>query len=129
MGRPFGCLVHYRGSKTVKDCELKYGGHLSRNVPERCMFTSSQKLFHDSSKQQDLRRFLEEVSYLHESLIRDYTILRYILMPESCTEQDILKNKRIILNLKRLFCLCYEIISELNTGIAMPVKIMNSFPW
>ena len=85
MGRPFGCLVHYRGSKTVKDCELKYGGHLSRNVPERCMFTSSQKLFHDSSKQQDLRRFLEEVSYLHESLIRDYTILRYILMPESCT--------------------------------------------
>lgn len=71
LGR-FGRLVHCRTGKikTVKDCDLlKYGGYLSRNLPERCMFTSSQKLFHTSSKQQDLRRFLEEVSAGHESLI------------------------------------------------------------
>lgn len=72
LGRPFGRLVHCRASKTVKDCELKYGGHLRRKVPERCLFTSSQKQFHDSSKQQDLRRFLEEVSCVHEASIRDW---------------------------------------------------------
>lgn len=59
MGRPFGRLVHCRARKTKEFCV----GNIGRKPSQRCMFTSSQKLalFPDSSKQQDLRRFLEEI--------------------------------------------------------------------
>lgn len=68
LGRPFGRFVHSRAVKSIKDCEhFKYGGCLSAKLTERCMFTSSQKLYPDSGKQQDLKRFLEEVSCFHKS--------------------------------------------------------------
>ena len=63
LGQPFGRLVHCRvGTKTITGC-----GHFDRQPTERrvCVQTSpNQKLFHNSSHQhQDLRRFLEEVSF------------------------------------------------------------------
>lgn len=67
LKRPFGRFVH-SAVKTIKECEhFKGGSHLSTKLPQRCMFTSSQKLYPDSGKQQDLKRFLEEVSCLRES--------------------------------------------------------------
>ena len=67
LKRPFERFVH-SAVKTIKDCEhFKHGGHLGTKFPQRCMFTSSQKLYPDSGKQQDLKRFLEEVSCVHKS--------------------------------------------------------------
>ena len=66
LKQPFGRFVH-SAVKTIKECErFKHGGHLRTKLPQRCMFTSSRKLYPDSGKQQDLKRFLEEVSCVHK---------------------------------------------------------------
>ena len=64
FGRPFGRLVSCRSGK-IKGV---FKGSNCNKPPERCLSSSSQnlKLFSDSSKQQDLRRFLEEVKSLYE---------------------------------------------------------------
>lgn len=67
LKQTLGRFIH-SAVKTIKECEhFKHGGHLSTKLPQRCMFTSSRKLFPDSGKQQDLKRFLEEVSCVHKS--------------------------------------------------------------
>lgn len=59
FGRPFGRLVSCRSGK-IKGV---FKGSNCNKPPERCLSSSNQnlKLFSDSSKQQDLRRFLEEI--------------------------------------------------------------------
>lgn len=61
LKQPLGRFVH-SAVKTIKECEhFKHGGYLRTKLPQRCMFTSSRKLYPDSGKQQDLKRFLEEI--------------------------------------------------------------------
>ena len=67
LKQPLGRFVH-SAVKTIKECEhFKHGGYLRTKLPQRCMFTSSRKLYPDSGKQQDLKRFLEEVSCVYNS--------------------------------------------------------------
>ena len=58
--QPFGRLVRCRSrNKTVTAC-----GHFKTELPGRRVISSNRELFHSSSyQQQDLRRFLEEVSF------------------------------------------------------------------